>query len=194
METDGCSEISHFQKPPAKCDVWRQTGALRYRTSTAAEGAPGSGRWAGRVGDGEPACTRDPVARLGELVTIHLRGLPEGAPKGERAVRALCSALLRVGFASRPGHPGRWCALTAPFHPCLWPGHPGPSADSLCCTDPSGRPDLALASTLPCGVPTFLDTHVRAAATRPTHRRGPVYGWSRELRLRRRRGTRTRAS
>src|SRR5579884_951238 len=23
------------------------------------------------------------------------------------------------GLPSRPGHPGRWCALTAPFHPCL---------------------------------------------------------------------------
>src|SRR5829696_1653867 len=34
---------------------------------------------------------------------------------------------------------------------------PGPSAVSLCCTDPSGRPDLALASILLCGVPTFLD-------------------------------------
>jgi len=33
---------------------------------------------------------------------------------------------------------------------------PGPSAVSLC-SSPSGRPDLALASTLPGGVPTFLD-------------------------------------
>ena len=24
------------------------------------------------------------------------------------------------GLPSRPGHPGRWCALTAPFHPCLF--------------------------------------------------------------------------
>ena len=32
-----------------------------------------------------------------------------------------CLALLRVGFASRPSRPGRWCALTAPFHPCLCP-------------------------------------------------------------------------
>ncbi len=23
------------------------------------------------------------------------------------------------GLPSRPGHPGRWCALAAPFHPCL---------------------------------------------------------------------------
>ena len=25
------------------------------------------------------------------------------------------------GLPSRPGHPGRWCALTAPFHPYLCP-------------------------------------------------------------------------
>ncbi len=25
------------------------------------------------------------------------------------------------GLPSRPGHPGRWCALTAPFQPCLIP-------------------------------------------------------------------------
>ncbi len=42
---------------------------------------------------------------------------------------------------------------------------------------PSGRPDWPLASTLPYGAPTFLDTvpvrgQTRAAATRPAHRRG----------------------
>ena len=42
---------------------------------------------------------------------------------------------------------------------------------------PAGHPDWPLASTLLCGVPTFLDTipsPVRAAATRPTHRRGQL--------------------
>src|SRR5205823_11357066 len=29
---------------------------------------------------------------------------------------------------------------------------------ALCCPEPTGHPVLALASTLPCGVPTFLDT------------------------------------
>ena len=28
-------------------------------------------------------------------------------------------ALLRVGFASAPCRHEAWCALTAPFHPCL---------------------------------------------------------------------------
>ncbi len=48
-----------------------------------------------------------------------------------------------------------------------------PSAVSFLWHCPAGRPDWPLASTLLCGVPTFLDTiprAVRAAATRPTHR------------------------
>ena len=28
-----------------------------------------------------------------------------------------CVVLLQVGFAEQTGHPVRWCALTAPFHP-----------------------------------------------------------------------------
>ena len=30
-------------------------------------------------------------------------------------------ALLRAGFSSIPIRTGTWCALTAPFHPCLCP-------------------------------------------------------------------------
>jgi len=36
-------------------------------------------------------------------------------------------------------------------------GCPAHRRSALCCTDPSGRPDLAHASILLCGVPTFLD-------------------------------------
>jgi len=60
------------------------------------------------------------------------------------------------GLHSRPGHPGRWCALAAPFHPCLC----GPKlaiGGLLSVARPAGRPDWPLASTLPCGAPTFLD-------------------------------------
>src|SRR3954470_17388922 len=37
---------------------------------------------------------------------------------------------------------------------------------------PAGHPDWPLASTLPCGAPTFLDAvrNAHAATTRPTHR------------------------
>ena len=39
---------------------------------------------------------------------------------------SLYLALLQVGFASTPCHHGAWCALTAPFHPCLpQPGRGG---------------------------------------------------------------------
>jgi hypothetical protein len=38
---------------------------------------------------------------------------------------SLYLALLQVGFSSIPIHTGTWCALTAPFHPCLCP----PKAD-----------------------------------------------------------------
>jgi len=75
---------------------------------------------------------------------------------------------------SRPSRPGRWCALAAPFHPCLWwvlLRRRHPSAVSSLWHFPAGRPDWPLASTLPCGVPTFLDQVKRlAATTRPTHR------------------------
>ena len=59
------------------------------------------------VGDGESACKRDPVIASRRPVTIHLCGLPGGAPlgRGGRAARASCSALLRVGFAEPPGSP-----------------------------------------------------------------------------------------
>jgi len=36
-----------------------------------------------------------------------------------RAVRPPLQPCSGWGLPSRPGHPGRWCALTAPFHPCL---------------------------------------------------------------------------
>ena len=132
-------------------------------------------------GNGEVACKRDSVSDQlpGRSVTIHLCGLPEG----------VCGALRRHGRTGRP------CPLLG-----LAPGgvyraddvavaagallphrftltcdqiavkRTGPSAVSLCCTCPSGHPDLALASTLPCGVPTFLDDAARTAAiTRPPH-------------------------
>src|SRR5512145_827991 len=61
------------------------------------------------------------------------------------------------GLPSRPGHPGRWCALTAPFHPCR--GLPRDAA-AVCflwrC--PWGHPPWTLSSTLPCGARTFLQS------------------------------------
>ena len=116
------------------------------------------------------------LSRANPVVTIHLCGLPEGAVLPRRTGRpSLCSTLLPEGFTSRPGHPGRWCALTAPFHPCLWhPANRLPIGGLLSVARPSGRPDLVLTSSVPCGVPTFLSAPVSppmAAVTRTTHRR-----------------------
>ena len=103
-----------------------------------------------------------------------------GAPSFEGRTSSPSPTLgLAPGGVYRAGGvtPDRWCALTAPFHPYLCePGGP-PSAVSFLWHCPAGHPDWPLASTLLCGVPTFLDTvpqTVRAAATWPTHRRRPV--------------------
>ncbi len=113
-------------------------------------------------------------AVAGARVAIHLSGLPGDCTRrcwaGSPSPAWPCSGW---GLPSRPGHPGRWCALTAPFHPylCRPVARTGPSAVCSLWHFPAGHPDWPLASTLPCGVPTFLDTTARAATTRPTHRR-----------------------
>jgi len=104
---------------------------------------------------GEPACRRGSVVPdLGGpgRVAIHLSGLPGDCvvtTRGPSARRFAggqpmshawpCSGW---GLPSRPGHPGRWCALAAPFHPCLCALTAGPTdrwlrrhrRSALCCT------------------------------------------------------------
>jgi hypothetical protein len=70
-------------------------------------------------GDGEPACRRGSVRRPASR--YRRGGHPSARPTwGHRAGHPShiwpCSGW---GLPSRPGHPGRWCALAAPFHPCL---------------------------------------------------------------------------
>ena len=78
------------------------------------------------------ACKPDSVSRRTGTVVIYLvLPLPEGimrptrgrgrAPSSEEPEASLYLALLREGLASIPARAGTWCALTAPFHPCLWP-------------------------------------------------------------------------
>src|SRR3954451_11877449 len=75
-----------------------------------------------------------------------------------------CSALLRVGFAKPPRSPGalvRSYRTVSPLPDPVGPGFPGDGRPSAVCFlwhFPAGRPDWPLASTLPCGAPTFLDT------------------------------------
>ncbi len=125
-----------------------------------------------RVAGGEPACTPDSVPMPESIEGGH-PSRPAVARRLQRPTREIgarrngrswtgrplpvwpCSGW---GLPSRPGHPGRWCALTAPFHPYLC-GDTEVSPSSAVCSlwhFPAGHPDWALPSTLPCGVRTFL--------------------------------------
>jgi len=103
---------------------------------------------------------------LGRRLPAGSSGLPGGLCRTGRPPPVWpCSGW---GLPSRPGRPGRWCALTAPLHPylCGAPGGASPSAVSFLWHCPAGRPDWVLPSTLPCGVRTFLGP-VRPARGRP---------------------------
>lgn len=78
------------------------------------------------------------------------------------------------GLPSFPGHPGNWCALTAPFHP--YPAthsieqtqkHLFDSMSSWAVYSllhfPSRHRDSTLWSVLPCGVRTFLPVLIHPA-------------------------------
>jgi hypothetical protein len=120
-----------------------------------------------------------PVSRLlcpgvARVAAIHLGpALPPAScgPPGDSAGSASTAASprpVRPRFDLAPGgvyradrSPGRWCALTAPFHPYRRPHRTVRTrrrAAAVCflwhC--PAGRPDWRLASTLPCGGRTFL--------------------------------------
>jgi len=93
--------------------------------------------------------------------------------------------LLRVGFTEPTGSPRPLVRSYRTVSPLPVRG-PEASPSAVCSLwhCPAGRPDWPLASTLPCGVPTFLDPwppegdprEERTAATWPTHRRhhGPT--------------------
>jgi exodeoxyribonuclease VII large subunit len=79
----------------------------------------------------------------------------------------------RWGLPSRPGCPDRWCALTAPFHPCLygpWPAIGGLFSVALSC----GSPRLAVSQHPALWSPDLPrpgpELSVLAATTRPAHR------------------------
>src|SRR3979411_1934060 len=69
-----------------------------------------------------------------------------------------CLALLRVGVTEPPGSPRtlvRSYRTVSPLPVLRFGSH---RRSVLCCPEPTGHPVLALTSTLPYGVPTFLDT------------------------------------
>ena len=133
---------------------------------------------------GEPVCKPGSVRapRAGCVATIHLRhasprassGLPAdsgGPPSGICAGRTVsgpsrpCSGW---GLPSRPRHRGRWCALTAPFHP--YRHGPGPGRRSvLCGTVPRVTPGWRYQP--PCPVEPGLSSNrpvTRSTRGRPT--------------------------
>ncbi len=88
--------------------------------------------------DGESVCKRDSVVTFvtgGHPSLRSTRGLPACA--GERAARALCSTLLRMGFTEPCGSPRtlvRSYRTVSPLPVAVVIAHLGPSAVSLCCT------------------------------------------------------------
>lgn len=88
-----------------------------------------------------------------------------------------CSTLLRVGFTKPAPSPTplvRSYRTVSALPVIIEPEGPTFHRRSLSVARPSGRPNLALASTLPSGAPTFLDMSANrdAATTRPPHHCG----------------------
>jgi hypothetical protein len=127
--------------------------------------------------NGESVCTRDSVQRpypkagapgRPSIYAADPRGVASANRHHGWATHPLCLALLRVGVASQPSHPGCWCALTAPFHPYLARSPRRPTRGGLLSVArPTAHTALTRISTLPVGVPTFLSN-----VSLPTPRRG----------------------
>ncbi len=129
--------------------------------------------------DGESACRRGSVH--GSVARVPIGDHPSVRPtwrlppgRDGRAALASCSALLRVGFAEPPGSLRVLVRSYRTVSPLPVPVS-RPSAVCSLWHFPAGRPDWPLASTLPSGAPTFLNSvsenRSRAAITRPAHRR-----------------------
>jgi hypothetical protein len=126
---------------PACCSLadYVRTGAHGLRTERRSKGISGTSRPVSRVlfpgrspGDGHPSritVASDLVRSTPELGRAAL----ERSGRSPKAPSRPCS---RWGLPSRPGHPGRWCALTAPFHPYL----PRSRRSAFCGTFPRVTP------------------------------------------------------
>ena len=127
-------------------------------------------------GDGEPACRRGSVPRspCGGRGGGHpsVRSTWGDRPDRPSHVRP-CSGW---GLPSRRGRPRRWCALTAPFHPCLCPV--ARAIGGLLSVALNRQVTPSWLTPAPCpSEPRPSSTWSRhAAATRPAHRHRRVYG------------------
>ncbi len=80
------------------------------------------------------------------------------------------------GLPSRPSHPGRWCALTAPFHPYHAPlSCQGTTRivrrSAFCCTFPDLAAGRRYRPSCSGGARTFLQSSMKTTSDRPTHSR-----------------------
>ena len=106
--------------------------------------------------------------RRSRSVTIHLCGPPGVSGRAGLPV----STLLLVGVAEPPGSPRtlvRSYRTVSPLPVRRPASRSPPSAVCSLWPDPTGRPVLALASTVPYGAPTFLDAD-RDTRSPPTPR------------------------
>src|SRR5882757_9312137 len=110
-----------------------------------------------------------PISRILSWAAIHLGpALPPGSsrlPGTRRTASSPLSGVAPGGVCRAGASPRRWCALTAPFHPCRRPRAVAWAVYFLL-HSPSGLPAWPLASTLSFGVRTFLAT--RGAARLPS--------------------------
>ena len=132
------------------------------------------GHMAGGRGDGESAYRRGSVRRPKATgwPSIYAAYLGIVPPKRHRTGCPIpCSALLQVGFTEPPGSPRalvRSYRTVSPLPVSEPVARAGPSAVCSLWHFPAGHPDWPLASTLPCGAPTFLSREARQnRTTRP---------------------------
>ena len=124
------------------------------------------------MGDGESLCKRDSVHTLvcGDHPSVRST---RRLPRGGRAARSFCLTLLLVGFTEPRESPH---ALVRSYRTvsALPVNVSDPSAVSSLLHCPSGRPDLARASTMLCGVPTFLNAFLHRSHPNDSPSRGSV--------------------
>ncbi len=164
----GTVTTGHDRPRQARCPSRRHDLGIGAGTADESAGTPGS---VGRA----PYGPRPAVIYLGLALPTASSGPPAGSggqpsnacavpgPHGPGTFRP-CSGW---GLPSRPGHPGRWCALTAPFHPYR---HPRTPAVCFLWHCPAGHPGWVLPTTPPCGARTFLGGSTAAEPTRPPGR------------------------
>ena len=117
-----------------------------------------------RPSDGESACRRDSVQRLPapgwpSICAAYQRAAPEGSGRAARPLLGLAP-----GGVCRAARVTPDAGALLPHRFTLTCAAGRPAAPSAVCSlwhFPAGRPDWPLASTLPCGVPTFLDPVTR---------------------------------